>query len=185
MKPAPASPNSQVHLSTEELAAVPFRHRPRSLMLAAFLNLFFFWLGLHKFYLGNKKAAYIRLLLFFPISPFFLIGVMNFELFYLSFLGIILCWDLVMNYPQVERINRSIRALEQQETEALEMADQPLETRILEMADRADGGILTLKDVMREGISLEEAKQVLSKMSQEGICEEVSLNGVKSYCFSS
>lgn len=60
---------------------------------------------------------------------------------------------------------------------------ESMESRIIALAEEAELNQLTLKDLIKAGIDLDEAKSSLQRLVQEGVCEEVSLNGVKHYCF--
>jgi TM2 domain-containing membrane protein YozV len=62
-------------------------------------------------------------------------------------------------------------------------AVESLEKQIIELAEKSDMSQLTLKDVIKAGYSLEEGKTVLEKLASEGVCEVVSMDGVRVYCF--
>ncbi len=71
--------------------------------------------------------------------------------------------------------------LDPQDTEP--EAPQSIEAKIVELADVAELNQLTLKDIIRAGIDLEEGKSTLEHLSREGVCEEVVMDGIKVYCF--
>ncbi|MCJ8345394.1 TM2 domain-containing protein [bacterium] len=58
-----------------------------------------------------------------------------------------------------------------------------LEAQIIDLAELDDMNQLTLRDLIKAGISLDNGKLVLEKFAKEGVCEEVSMDGVKIYCF--
>ncbi len=60
---------------------------------------------------------------------------------------------------------------------------ESLEARIVSLAEEAELNQLTLRDLIKAGIELDDAKASLERLVREEVCEEVSLNGVKHFCF--
>ncbi len=61
--------------------------------------------------------------------------------------------------------------------------EKSLEARIIELAEASELNQLTLKDLIKAGIPLEDAKRSLEKLAREGVCEEVNMDATKVYCF--
>lgn len=138
--------------------------------------------GIQRFYLGK------------PIS-----GVIWFCTGGLFFMGTI--YDLITLPNQVKEYNRMIgydgdpsyedpSIIEANYTVVREPSEAPapvkpksIEAQVIELAELADMNQLNLKDVIKAGISLEDGKRVLEKFAEEGVCEEVSMDGLKIYCF--
>ncbi|MBW7874581.1 MAG: TM2 domain-containing protein [Candidatus Cloacimonetes bacterium] len=61
--------------------------------------------------------------------------------------------------------------------------ERSLEARIIELAEASELNQLTLKDLIKAGIPLDDAKRTLEKLAREGVCEEVNMDATKVYCF--
>ncbi len=60
---------------------------------------------------------------------------------------------------------------------------ESLDSKIIKLAESSELNQLSIKDVIKLGVSLDDAQKALQRMSQAGVCEEVMVNGVKIYCF--
>jgi TM2 domain-containing membrane protein YozV len=58
-----------------------------------------------------------------------------------------------------------------------------IEKRLLELAEKEPMHQLTLKDAIKAGISISEAKAALLRLEEEGLCEKSEINGSIYYCF--
>lgn len=64
-------------------------------------------------------------------------------------------------------------------------SSRSIEKEIIELAEKKELNQLTLKDVIKAGYTLDEAKAALDRFESEGLCEVVNMDGVKIYCFPS
>jgi TM2 domain-containing membrane protein YozV len=138
--------------------------------------------GLQRFYLGKYGSGILYL---------FTMG-----LFHLGTL-----YDLLTMERQVREVNHYLWGLDYDDgqyyrgepviearytrldDELKAEAPKSLEARIVELADGAELNQLTIKDLIRAGINLDEGKIALERLHSEGVCEEVVMDGIKVYCF--
>lgn len=79
-----------------------------------------------------------------------------------------------------------IKKSERQASGRMDTKNRPeksLDARIIEFAEKAELHQVTLKDLIKAGIPLEDGKKALEKLAREGVCEEVTMDGTKVYCF--
>ncbi|PCJ21509.1 MAG: hypothetical protein COB02_02635 [Candidatus Cloacimonadota bacterium] len=155
-------------------------NEPKQVNIAYLLTClsFFGFSGVQRFYLGKNVTGVIW---------FFTGG--------LFFLGT--AYDLITMSNQVKECNLQIgfdghssyedpSIIEANYTVVKEVTPikaKSFEAQIIDLAEAADMNQLALKDLIKAGISLDEGKTILEKFANEGVCEEVSMDGVKIYCF--
>jgi hypothetical protein len=86
--------------------------------------------------------------------------------------------NMQVSQSEIDAVRQSVR----RERKA---APRNIEKEIIELAEQKDLNQLTLKDVIKAGYSLDEAKVALDRFENEGLCEIVVMDGVKIYCFPS
>jgi hypothetical protein len=162
----------------------PF-HGPKKVSIGYLLTLpsFFGCSGIQRFYLGKYGTGLLYLL----TGGLFFLGTL---------------YDLVTMERQVREVNMLLGysprdwdgGSHAQDSSIIEarysiyeeknpVPQESLEARIVSLAEEAELNQLTLRDLIKAGIELDDAKASLERLVREEVCEEVSLNGVKHFCF--
>lgn len=157
-------------------------HGPKNLGIAYLLTaLSFITLpGLQRFYLGKYGTGILYL---FTGGLFFLGSL----------------YDLMTMRQQVYEINMSLgyapanwtvseepKIIEAKYSVYEEPNPEPtksIESRIIQLAEDAELNQLTLKDLIKAGIDIEQGKSAMQRLVNEGVCQEVDVSGVKHYSF--
>ena len=88
-------------------------------------------------------------------------------------------WDLSESGRKSKIIEAKYSIYEEKQPEP----KKPLELKIVQLAEEAELNQLTLKDLIKAGIDIDEGKSALLRLVDEGVCQEVDVSGVKHYIF--
>jgi TM2 domain-containing membrane protein YozV len=171
------------------------RQEPKNLAIAYLLMFFMGFFGVHKFYLGKIGHGVLYAVLsmtglgtvpvfFALVYDFFTMPTQvhnsNQLLGYDSSIGSVIFEDHSFEQDLVETDDYEVVY---QEPEKPKEPEKSIEHQIIELAEKSDMSQLTLRDLIKAGYDIDESKEVLEKLAQEGVCEEVMVNGAKVYCF--
>ncbi|MCO4783152.1 MAG: TM2 domain-containing protein [Candidatus Cloacimonetes bacterium] len=159
---------------------------PRKLNTAYWLTClsFFGFSGVQRFYLGKPISGIIWFLtggLFFMGTLYDLITLPN----QVRELNLLLGYDPHQQYedPSIIEANYTVVRETPVPPSSTPIKPKSIEAQVIELAETAEMNQLNLKDLIKAGISLQDGKRVLENFAKEGVCEEVSMDGMKIYCF--
>lgn len=159
-------------------------HSPKNLNTAYCLT-FLSLLGLNgaqRFYLGKPVSGVIWFLtggLFFMGTLYDLITMPNQVREHNLMIG----YDDSDAYHDPSIIEANYTVVREPAEPQAPIKSKSIEAQVIELAELSDMNQLNLKDLIKAGISLQDGKRVLENFAKEGVCEEVSMDGMKVYCF--